>query len=707
MQQYSSRKNSMIRVIAVLLGVVINVSLDYMATRLEIPLYLDTIGTIAVAFIGGSFPGVMTAVITNLVCMTFNPNALYYTFINALIAIFTSWFRKKYSFREMNPVIGFILVSACMSGIISGLIQWGLLGQPENEVLVFLVDLFQDATGISGIGIFLLVNVLLNILDKGLSVGLTLLLLTFVPAELRNSIRNSGWRQRPLSQGEVEEIDAWGADVPHSVRGRIVFMIVGISLSLVAIMGSIGITLYYYSLKAAGLENATSSTELAVQLLNANAMEQYLEQGERAKGYAEAKEMLRKIQNNSQSLKYIYVVQIREDGVYYIFDLDPGEDPYEAGERVDVEEAFLPYMPRLLAGEEIEAVESRGPSGWVMTVYEPMKDVNGKTVCYVGADVSLDYLATDSRVYLLKLFLILAGFFLLILTCGMWVSKYYTVYPLNSIAACMDGFAEAGHDQALLDAQVRKLRQLDIHTEDEVAKMYQALCDMASGMAEQMRDIRHYTDSAAQMQNGLIVTMADLVENRDSDTGAHIQKTAAYVGIILEGLKRRGYYLEKLTPEYMSDVVMSAPLHDVGKISIPDAVLNKPGKLTEEEYAVMKSHTIIGKNIMEKAISTVRGEGYLKEARNMAAYHHERWDGTGYPEGLHGEVIPLSARVMAVADVFDALTSARVYKKALSMEEALAMLKEGAGTQFDPKCVEAFVDSLPEVKLVLRKYQMR
>ena len=125
--------------------------------------------------------------------------------------------------------------------------------------------------------------------------------------------------------------------------------------------------------------------------------------------------------------------------------------------------------------------------------------------------------------------------------------------------------------------------------------------------------------------------------------------------IIVEGLKKKGYYAEKITPKFMADVVRSAPLHDVGKICVPDHVLNKPGKLTEKEYEIIKTHTTEGRKIMEKAISTVQGENYLKEARNMAAYHHERWDGKGYPEGLHGEVIPLAARIMSVADVFDAL----------------------------------------------------
>ena len=118
----------------------------------------------------------------------------------------------------------------------------------------------------------------------------------------------------------------------------------------------------------------------------------------------------------------------------------------------------------------------------------------------------------------------------------------------------------------------------------------------------------------------------------------------------------------------------------------------------------MKTHTTAGKRIMEHAISSVEGDNYLKEARNMAAYHHERWDGKGYPEGLHGEVIPLSARIMAVADVFDALTSPRVYKPAFPLEKALSILEEGKGTQFDPKCIEVFMESMDEVKVVMRKY---
>ncbi|MBQ4464900.1 MAG: HD domain-containing protein, partial [Oscillospiraceae bacterium] len=306
--------------------------------------------------------------------------------------------------------------------------------------------------------------------------------------------------------------------------------------------------------------------------------------------------------------------------------------------------------------------------------------------------------------FLLRGCLMLIGFYVLILAYALWVSGIYMVYPMGNIVSGVEHFISAGTDQEALDEAVRMLRAIDIHTGDEVERLYRAVCDMAVNQTEQMRSIRRFSENTARMQDGLIITMADLVENRDSDTGAHIQKTAAYVKIIVEGLKEKGYYAEKITPKFMSDVVRSAPLHDVGKINIPDSVLNKPGKLTPEEYEIIKTHTTSGKLIIEKAISTVEGENYLKEARNMAAYHHERWDGKGYPEGLHGEVIPLAARIMAVADVFDALASPRVYKPAFPLEKAISIIQEGAGTQFDPKCVEVFMEALPEVREILNKY---
>ena len=199
-----------------------------------------------------------------------------------------------------------------------------------------------------------------------------------------------------------------------------------------------------------------------------------------------------------------------------------------------------------------------------------------------------------------------------------------------------------------------------------------------------------YHERVSGMQSGMITFMAEVVENRDDNTGGHIRRTAEYVAGIAKKLKTQGKYSDILTDRYISDMVIAAPLHDIGKIHIPDAVLNKPGRLTEEEFEVMKTHTTAGEELLLHAKAELGESEYLNMAVEMAAYHHEFWNGKGYPYGISGEEIPLCARIMAVADVFDALTSKRCYKSAMPLEKAYAIIREESGTHFDPAVVEAF-----------------
>lgn len=202
-----------------------------------------------------------------------------------------------------------------------------------------------------------------------------------------------------------------------------------------------------------------------------------------------------------------------------------------------------------------------------------------------------------------------------------------------------------------------------------------------------------YHERVSDMQSGMITFMAEVVENRDDNTGGHIRRTAEYVACIAKELKAQGIYGDILTDRYMSDMVVAAPLHDIGKIHIPDAILNKPGKLTAEEFEVMKTHTTAGEELLTHAKAELGESDYLNMAVEMAAYHHEWWNGKGYPYGISGEEIPLCARIMAVADVFDALTSKRCYKNAMPLEKAYAIIREESGTHFDPAVVEAFLSS--------------
>lgn len=200
----------------------------------------------------------------------------------------------------------------------------------------------------------------------------------------------------------------------------------------------------------------------------------------------------------------------------------------------------------------------------------------------------------------------------------------------------------------------------------------------------------------SRLQEDIIVGMAELVEDRDKNTGNHIHRTTNLVARIVIAMRQNPLYKHIMTKSYSSDIIQAAALHDIGKIRIPDAILNKPGRLTDEEYEMMKNHSRYGANMIESIIRKVEEPEYYRVARNITLYHHERIDGKGYPEGLNGTEIPLEARIMAVADVYDALRSPRVYKPGFSKEKATAIMEEGRGSQFDATICDIFLDLIKD-----------
>jgi putative two-component system response regulator len=212
------------------------------------------------------------------------------------------------------------------------------------------------------------------------------------------------------------------------------------------------------------------------------------------------------------------------------------------------------------------------------------------------------------------------------------------------------------------------------------------------------RMVDEKTQNVLEMQNALLKTLSELVEYRDDITGKHIERTQQGLRILIEELKKEGIYNDETRDWDIDTLIQSCQLHDVGKISISDRILKKPGKLSTEEFEDMKIHTHIGRQIMEKVEVLTQESEFLKYAKIFASSHHERWDGTGYPHGLKGESIPLLGRIMAIADVYDALTSMRPYKPAYSHEEAIKIIKEGKGTQFDPTLVDIFLRTADHFK---------
>ncbi|HUL22799.1 MAG TPA: CHASE2 domain-containing protein [Thermodesulfobacteriota bacterium] len=216
--------------------------------------------------------------------------------------------------------------------------------------------------------------------------------------------------------------------------------------------------------------------------------------------------------------------------------------------------------------------------------------------------------------------------------------------------------------------------------------------------------VKERTRELAMVQEATIESMSSLTETRDPDTGGHIKRTQNYIRLLAEYLKKQPKFIPFLDDEAIDLLCKSAPLHDIGKVGVSDRILLKPGKLTDQEFEEMKQHTVYGRDTIAVAERKLGNTSFLRFAREIAYTHHERWDGSGYPEGLRGEHIPVPGRLMALADTYDALTSKRVYKSRLPHEEAVQIIIEGKGGQFDPAVVDAFLEVNEDFRQIAMRY---
>lgn len=206
-----------------------------------------------------------------------------------------------------------------------------------------------------------------------------------------------------------------------------------------------------------------------------------------------------------------------------------------------------------------------------------------------------------------------------------------------------------------------------------------------------------------QLQQDIIITMANLIESRDGTTGEHIKRTSAYVELLVRKMQEQGVYTEELTPSYADYLKKAAPMHDIGKIAIQDMILQKPDALTPEEYQTMQRHANEGGRLIRENMGRIVNQEFVDIASDMASYHHEKWNGEGYPNHLKGKEIPLSARILAVADVFDALVSKRQYKEGMTVEEAFRIMEKERGISFEPEILDVFISAEKELRELMEE----
>ena len=701
-EQQKSNRNYLL--ILCFSGLAINYLLAHLATWLELPLYLDNIGSALAAALGGFLPGIIVGFFTNLVNGIGDYTTTYYGSLTVLIAIASAWFASMdyYSFRKPWRLLAIILVFALIGGGLGSVLTWALYGFEFGSGVSAPLALSIHAAGIADNFLSQFsADMLIDLADKTITVLVVALVLHLLPKPIKDHFYFAGWQQTPITKEKRLAAGQKRARL-MSLRSKIVVLVTAGIIITGAIVTLISFVHFRNSAVEEQEQLAWGVAHAAAAAIDGDRVEEYIERGQAAEGYDLIDRRFNDLAASTNSVQYVYAYKILADGCQVVFDADTPDTPGgEPGDLVEFDEDFRDTLPDLLAGKEVPPIIAHGQFGWLLTVYRPVYDSQGACQCYVGVDVNMNHIIQSGYAFLARVVSLFFGFFVLLLTATIWFAEYNIILPINALDIATEKSVYTSEDART--ETVERIHELDIHTGDEIESLYHSVTRTTEDMVDTIENVERQSEIISKLQNGLILVLADMVESRDKCTGDHVRKTAAYTDIIMHELKKEGVYADQLTDAFMYDVVNSAPLHDIGKIQVSDTILNKPGKLTDEEFAIMKSHTTAGAEVIQHAMNTVSeaNSGYLKEAMNLAHYHHEKWNGTGYPCGLKGEEIPLSARIMAVADVFDALVSKRSYKDGFPFEKAMAIIQEGAGSHFDPKIAAAFINASDEVRRVM------
>ena len=698
----SSLSRSKNLILLIVVGLLLNVIPAKLALFFGIPLYLDCLGTVLTAMLSGYLPAVIVGFGVNAINGIAEPVAMYYGVLSILIATLATFLFRRGFFKSIWKLLIVILLFALIGGGIGSIFTYALYGFNFGEgISAPFAIAFHDVMHWNRFDSQFLADIVIDIFDKSAIVLFSALIFHFIPPRIKGRLKEVSLFRKPSRDGGFSEKNS----SRNSLLNKVVAMVIAAEVLLGGLASAIGFFLYRDNSVNNFVSIAKGVTEAASIAVDAEKIDEYIAHGFEVEGYERTRKVLEGIRESFPQTKYLYVYKILEDGCHVVFDLDTNGEPGGApGDVIAFDPSFEPFLTKLLAGEAIDPIESDDQFGWLLTVYRPLKNAAGKTVAYVAADISMESIIRDEAMFFVKLLSLFFGLSLVIMMVIIEVMKHGFVIPVNQMsyaamkisgATMRAGFAlKMGNlDLTRIQNAVDDVRQLDIKSNDEIGQLYDYFNAMTTDTLDFIQLVRDQILRIQKMQNVMITEFAELVEARDKNTGDHIKKTAEYVEAIARELRAEGKFKDVLSEGYINKLKQAAPLHDIGKIAVSDLILNKNGKLTDEEFAIMKSHTTEGGKILKKIVEDAGDTfdaGYLTESIEMASFHHEKWDGSGYPNRLKGEEIPLSARIMAVADVFDALIAERVYKKGFPYEKAMAIITEGAGKHFDPVVVDAF-----------------
>ena len=676
----------------VVAALLLNFLLAKFAHLFHMPVFLDCVGTVVAGMLGGNFPAVFVGFFSNVLNSVDDPVSLYYGLISVLVGVAAAIFQQNGFFRSLPKAAVAVVVFALLGGGLGSVLTYFLYGYDFGEGVSapFALAIYEHLH-FSKFWSQLCADIVIDVFDKAIVVAAAILIHRAIPTHLQRRLGALFlFNPHPSHDAHFEGFKEFL--VKRSLLRKVVVLVIVAEVLLGALASTTGFVLYRQVSVGRYVDLAQGVAKSASAIVDADRADEWERDGRNAQGYAEIERQLYRIRESFPQVTFLYVYRITEDSSRVLFDLATDAVEAEApGTAVAFDPGFEPVHATMLAGGDVEPVVTRDEYGWLLTVYRPLRNSAGETVAYVGVDLSMGDLVYEEAKFFIKLLTMFFGLSILIMSVVLDLVNRGIVYPVNRMAAESMRFAYSlEHGRP---ASIRALESLQIRTFDEIEHLYRSLTTMGRSSLRFIAQLREQSRRIARMQDELIINFAEMVEARDTSTGNHIKKTAHYVEAISRELLKEGKFPGILTEEYIETLKRSAPLHDIGKIAVSDLILNKPGKLTDEEFAIMKSHTTEGKKILERVVANAgdsMDDGYLKESIEMAYSHHEKWDGTGYPAGIKGEEIPLSARIMAVADVFDALVAERVYKKPFPYEKAMEIIVGGAGKHFDPDVVAAF-----------------
>lgn len=691
-------------VILIFFCTILNFLGDYVQKFLPYNINLNVVGTMLSGLIGGYLPSILVVTITTIIKTIPDITGAYYGIFTLFYSFGAAKLRKMYIKRNYTIPVTVYLASYMfifLIAIINSFLMYSLRFTLDIQQNIF-VNYFLSNVDMPQRTGYILGNIIFFTFEKLICMYVTIFFLKLIPKTFKYDFYYINIWQDYLPDDVEKKMKSKNA---HSIANKI-FLIVNLAILTISLLSFIiSFSMFRRMIIQENTKTAQAVTNFISSSLEVKEVEDIKEKGYESAYYEKVERLLKNGFESNEDIQFIYMYDVNKENVINILDIYvPGWTTFTPGERIDDVKDIEQNIQSFLNGKEVGPIITNDKEyGYLLSYYKPIKTDDGQIICYLCCDVSMQKLTHLWTEFTLK-FLYFIG---MVIICEIIIVQWFVdksiVRPVKALSTITTLFMDDIEKNRKENLQ--KLKDIHIRTKDEIEDLYHATVNTLQESTDYIEEIQKNNKTMSDMQHNLIVMLAELVESRDSDTGQHIKKTAEYVNIIGRKMKELGYYTDIINDEFIEHTTEAAPLHDIGKIEVSDIILRKPGKLTDEEFKEMKKHTIFGGQILENAIKLMPEMKYLKQARLMAEYHHERWNGKGYPHAIKENDIPLSARIMAVADVFDALVSQRCYKKAFSFEEAVNIITEESGQQFDPLVVDAFIKALDEIKKTKEMYE--